>query len=124
VPKGKPSTVDEYIQAAPDQAQDKLREMRAILKQVAPEAKERLKWGQPVFEGDRILFAYAAFKAHLNFVPTGPALAPFKAELSEYETGKDSIKFPYDQALPRELIERIAAYRVMDVRENDARWMY
>jgi uncharacterized protein YdhG (YjbR/CyaY superfamily) len=124
VPKDKATTVDEYVQAAPEAAQKPLRELRAILKKVAPEAKERLKWGNPVFEEDRILFAYAAFKAHLNFVPTGPALAPFKEELADYETGKDSIKFPYDKALPKELIEKIAAYRAKDVRENDARWMY
>jgi uncharacterized protein YdhG (YjbR/CyaY superfamily) len=101
-----------------------LRELRAILKKVAPAAKERLKWGNPVFEEDRILFAYAAFNAHLNFVPTGPALAPFKKELANYETGKDSVKLPYDKAMPKELIEKIAAYRAKDVRENDARWMY
>jgi uncharacterized protein YdhG (YjbR/CyaY superfamily) len=43
VPKDKATTVDEYVQAAPEAAQKPLRELRAILKKVAPEAKERLK---------------------------------------------------------------------------------
>lgn len=120
----KPTSVDEYINAAPMQAQEKLRALRAILKNVAPNATETLKWGSPVFEEKRILFAYAAFKSHLNFMPTSPAIEPFKEKLEGYTTGKDTIQFPYDKPLPKALIRKIAAYRVMDVRENDARWMY
>lgn len=124
MPKKKPTTVDEYIDAAPQEAQEKLRKLRAILKEVAPDATETLKWGSPVFEEKRILFAYAAYKSHLNFVPTGPALKPFKGELAEYKTGKDTIQFPYNKPLPEALIRKIALYRAVDVRENDARWMY
>ena len=122
--KNKPTTVDEYINAAPKEAQEKLHELRAILKEVAPDATETLKWGQPVFEEKRILFSFAAYKAHLNFMPTGPALEPFKEELATYKTGKDTIQFPYNKSLPKELIRKIAAYRAMEVRENDAKWMY
>src|SRR5688572_24831492 len=119
----KPKTVNEYIAAAPKEAQEKLKEIRSILKEVAPDAKETLKWGNPVFEEKRILFAYAAFKSHLNFMPTPSSLEPFKEELSHYKTGMGSIQFPYDQPLPKTLIRKIAAYRAKDVRENDARWM-
>lgn len=120
----KPTTVDEYIEGASTEAQSKLRELRAVLKDVAPDATETLKWGMPVFEEGRILFAYAAYKSHLNFTPTGPALEPFKEDLAGFELGKDSIKLPYDKPLPEALIRKIAAYRARDVRENDARWMY
>ncbi len=123
MPKTKPTTITEYINAAPPVARKMLREMRAILKKVAPQAKEILKWGNPVFEEKRILFAYTAYKAHLNFMPTRSALEPFKKELVEYTTGKDTIQFPYDKPLPKALIHKIAAFRVKDVRENDARWM-
>ena len=121
--KAKPTTVTEYINAAPKEAQKILREIRAILKKVAPNATETLKWGSPVFEEKRILFAYTAFKTHLNFMPTHSAMIPFKDELTEYKTGKDTIQFPYNKPLPKVLIRKIAAYRARDVRENDARWM-
>jgi uncharacterized protein YdhG (YjbR/CyaY superfamily) len=123
MPKAKPATVTEYIEAAPREAQKKLREMRAILKKVAPKATETLKWGSPVFEEKRILFAYAAFKSHLNFVPTPAAMKAFEKELAEYTTGKGSIQFPYDKPLPKALIRKIAAFRVKEVKEKDARWM-
>jgi uncharacterized protein YdhG (YjbR/CyaY superfamily) len=123
MPGNKPKTVDAYIDAAPELAQEKLRELRVLLQGVAPEATETLKWGMPVFEEQRILYAYAAFKSHLNFMPTPAAMEPFEKELTAYKTGKGSIQLPYDEPLPKELIRMIAEYRVKDVKENDARWM-
>jgi uncharacterized protein YdhG (YjbR/CyaY superfamily) len=100
-----------------------LRELRAILKKVAPNATEAIKWGSPVFEENRILFSFKAFKSHINFMPTRSALEPFKEELTGFKTGKDTIQLPYDKPLPKALITKIATYRARDVRENDAHWM-
>lgn len=121
---GKPTTVPEYIETAPQDAREHLRELRALLHEVAPGATEGIKWGGPVFEDRRILFSYKAHRSHINFMPTGPALEPFREELRSYRTGKDTVQLPYDKPLPKDLIRRIAAYRVKDVKENDARWMY
>lgn len=118
----RPTTVAAYIQAAPKAAQARLRELRAILKSAAPEATEAIKWGSPVLEGERILFAYTAHRTHMNFMPTGSSLAPFKDELAPFKTGKDTVQFPYDKPLPRALILRIAKHRVKQVKEG-ARWM-
>lgn len=123
MPKLKAATVDAYIEAAPKEAQKKLRELRAILKKVAPKATEAMKWGSPVLEEKRILFAYTAHRTHINFMPTRSSLVPFKAELTEFKTGKDTIQFPYDKPLPKTLIRKIAMFRAIDVRQRDARWM-
>ena len=93
--KTKPTTIAEYINSAPNEAQKNLRELYAILKKAAPGAREGMKWSSPVFEEKRILFAFAAFKSHLNFMPTPSAMMPFKVELAKYTTGKGSIQFPY-----------------------------
>ena len=122
--KSKPGTVEEYIAMAPVEAQGMLRELRSILKEVVPDASESLKWGVPVFEQGRILFSYAAYKSHLNFMPTRPALLPFLDELSGFKLGKDTIQLPYDKPLPRLLIRKIASYRLKQVQEHGARWMY
>ena len=119
----KPATIAGYIASAPKVAQKHLRDLYQVLKSVAPEADEAIKWGMPVFEENRILFAFAAFKAHLGFMPTPSAMTPFAKELAKFKTGKGSIQFPYDKPLPRSLIRKIAGYRARQVRENDARWM-
>ena len=124
MPKRKPTTVSEYINAAPKHARKMLREIRSVLKKVAPKATEKLKWGSPVLEERRILFAFNAFKSHVSFVPTHLAMVPFQKDLAEYTTRKDSVQFRYDKPLPKALIRRIAAYRLKQVRKADARWRY
>lgn len=121
--KTKPATIAEYIRSAPREAQGNLREMYAILRKAAPAATEAIKWRTPVFEEKRILFAFAAFKSHLNFMPTPSVIRAFKKELAKYRTGKGSIQFPHDQRLPKALIRNIAALRVRELREKDAKWM-
>src|ERR1041385_9294 len=119
----KPETVDEYIAAAPKAAQKKLLEMRGCLREIAPGAKEALKWGVPAFSYKRILFTFAARKDHVGFYPTPSAVEAFSRDLGDFKTGKSSIQFPLEKALPLPLIRKIAAFRVREVNENDAKWM-
>jgi len=121
--KKKPTTVEEYIEQAPENVREKLREMRSSLKSVSPQAEESLKWSMPAFSYERILFTYAGFKNHIGLYPTPGAIEPFKKELKEYKTGKGSIQFPLDTPLPHELIKKIAQFRIKEVKENGATWM-
>ncbi len=119
----KAKNVKEYIELTPKDAQKKLKELRSILKKVAPRASEAIKWGAPVFEDGRILFAYAAYRNHLNFMPTSSVLRACAKKLTGYAVGKGSVQFLYDQPLPVSLIRTMALLRVKEVKEKDARWM-
>lgn len=121
--KKKVETVVEYIDLAPKNVQQKLREMRAILKSVSPKANESIKWSVPAFSYDRILYTYAGFKNHIGFYPTPVAMKAFSKDLAKYGTGKGSIKFPLDKPLPKSLIQKIAKFRIKNLKENDAKWM-
>ena len=121
--KTRARTISEYINFAPTQAKEHLEKVYAVLKKVAPNATEAIKWGSPVFEEGRILFAFSAHKTHINFAPTPAALDPFRDELKSHKTGKGTLQIPYDKPVPVALIRKIATFRVKDVRENDARWM-
>jgi len=121
--KTKPTTIAEYIASKPKEAQKHLRELHSILKAVAPKAKQAIKWGNPVYEENRILFAFSAFRSHVNFYPAYASLAPFEKELEKYKTGKNSLQLPYDKPIPKALVKKIAIHRAKDVRENDAHWM-
>jgi uncharacterized protein YdhG (YjbR/CyaY superfamily) len=115
----RPTTIDEYIRAAPREGQPHLRRMYAILKRVAPEAEEVLKWGTPFFVEPRFLFAFSAHKAHCNFAPMGAALKKFSGELGKHKTTKGMLQIPYSQPLPENLIRRIAQYRLREVRKRE-----
>ena len=119
----RPTTIAEYIRAAPREGQPHLRRLYAILKSVAPQAEEAIKWGTPFFVEPRFLFAFSAHKAHLSFAPTA-ALERFRKELEKHNTTKGTLRIPYNESLPEGLVRRMAEYslRVVSEREDDAFW--
>jgi uncharacterized protein YdhG (YjbR/CyaY superfamily) len=120
--KARPKSITEYIDAAPKEAQKKLREMHASIRKSAPGATESLKWGMPAFSYRRILVTFAAHKTHIGFYPTPPAVSAFAKELSKFVTAKGSIQFPLEKPLPLPLIRQITAFRVRESIEKDEKW--
>jgi uncharacterized protein YdhG (YjbR/CyaY superfamily) len=99
-----------------------LRRLHAILKRVAPDAEETIKWGTPFFVNPRFVFAFSAHKAHCNFAPTSAALKAFSKELKHYKTTKNYLQIPYDSPLPEDLIRKIAEYRLQNMGDGDTFW--
>ena len=120
--KKRPASIKEYIDAAPKEAQKKLREMRACIRASAPGAKESLKWGMPAFSYKRILVTFAAHKNHIGFYPTPSAVKAFATDLSKFATARGSIQFPLEKPLPLPLIRKITAFRVRESIEKDGKW--
>jgi uncharacterized protein YdhG (YjbR/CyaY superfamily) len=120
--KPRPRSITEYINAAPKEAQKKLREMRACIRASAPGAKESLKWGMPAFSYRRILVTFAAHKHHIGFYPTPSAVRAFAKDLSKFVTASGSIQFPLEKPLPLPLIRKITAFRVRESVEKDGKW--
>jgi uncharacterized protein YdhG (YjbR/CyaY superfamily) len=120
--KARPTSIAEYIDAAPKDTQKKLRDLYACIRKAAPGAKEELKWGMPAFSYGRILVTFRAFKNHIGFYPTPAAVKAFAKELSGYKTASASIQFPLEKPLPLPLIRKITAFRVKDSIEKDGKW--
>jgi uncharacterized protein YdhG (YjbR/CyaY superfamily) len=120
----RPTTIAEYIRAAPREGQPHLRRLYAILSDVAPEAEEAIKWGTPFFVEPRFLFAFSAHKAHLNFAPMAAGLEPFRKALEKYRTTRNTLQIRYSEPLPEVLVRKIALRRLRDVqaRIDDAFW--
>lgn len=118
----RPTTVDEYIRFAPQEARAKLRAMRACVRAAAPGAREELKWSMPAYSYRRILVIFGAFKHHIGFYPTPAVIRAMARELKGFKTAKGSIQFPLDRPLPRPLIRRLTACRVRQSLEQDGKW--
>jgi len=120
----KATTIAEYIKAAPKAGQPHLRALHKLLKEVAPDATEAIKWGQPFFIEPRFVFAFSAHKAHLDFAPMESGLDPFREDFGKYRSTKNFLQVRYDEPLPVALIRKIAKRRVADVkkRKDDAFW--
>lgn len=120
----RPTTIADYIKAAPPEGQAHLRQLHALLKRVAPDAQEAIKWGNPFFIEPRFLFAFSAHKAHVSFAPMAAAMKAFSKELAGHQTTANMLKVPYTSPLPEDLIRRIAEYCVKKVseRKDDGFW--
>ena len=108
------SSIDEYISAFPKDIQGKLREMRAVIHETAPEAEEKISYQMPTFYLKGNLVHFAAFKNHIGFYPVPTGIEKFKKELSAYKTSKGAVQFPLDQPLPVDLIRKIVKFRVAE----------
>ncbi|MDM4769205.1 iron chaperone [Solimonas sp. SE-A11] len=124
MPGKRPTTIDEYIRAAPAAGQPHLRRMHALLKSVAPHAEEAIKWGTPFFVEPRFVFAFSAHKAHLSFAPTATALESFRDELVGQPTTKGTLQIPYKAPFPEDLVRRLAerCWQGVRARKDDAFW--
>jgi uncharacterized protein YdhG (YjbR/CyaY superfamily) len=107
------SSIDEYIAEFPEETQRMLKEMRAIIKDVAPQATETISYAIPTFDLDgKHLVHFAGYAKHVGFYPVPSGMTAFAEELSTYKRGKGSAQFPLGQPLPADLIRRIVQFRV------------
>ncbi len=120
--KVKPTTIEEYIDAAPEEVQEKLQQMHACIRKAAPGAIENMKWNMPAYSYKRILVTFAVFKNHIGFYPTPSAVEAFAKSLTKYATAKGSIQFPLDKPLPLPLISKMVKFRVQESLMVDAKW--
>ena len=104
--------VDEYIALSPEEVQDKLKELREIIKSVAPKAQERISYGMPYYQYKGRLVYFGLSKKHIGlYIPT-PIVQEHKSELKDYETTKATIRFSLDKKLPVMLIKKLVKARI------------
>ena len=112
--KGHPTTIDEYISQAPQGVQPILHKIRAVIKESAPDAVEKISYQMPGFFLNGGLVWFGVHPHHIGFYPTGSGIEAFKAELSTYKTSKGAVQFPLGEPIPYELISRIVKFRVAE----------
>lgn len=107
-------SIDEYILQFPHEVQEKLKTLRMVIKESAPDAEEKMSWQMPTFVLHGNLVHFAAYKNHIGFYPAPSAIGAFSQELSEYKGAKGSVQFLLDKPMPYELIRKIVEFRVAE----------
>lgn len=103
-------TTEEYIASFPENIQVKLNDLRNLIKQEAPKAKEKISYQMPCFFVNKNCVWFAAYSKHIGFYPTSKGIKAFESELSSYKYSKGAIQFPLEKPLPTELIKRIVHF--------------
>ncbi len=111
-------SIEEYITKFPKEIQDRLRLIRQLIREIVPDATEKISYQMPTFYLNGNLVHYAAFKNHIGFYPTPSGIEKFQGEISVYKNAKGSVQFPYSEPLPVELIRKMVEYRVDEMRRK------
>ena len=114
-------SVDEYIAACPPDSQDYLRQIRDLIKTLAPEAKERISYQIAAFAlNGRNFIHFAGWKKHVSLYPVPAGSEAFERQIKPYVSDKGTVKFLLDEPLPIKLIERVVKLH-LDVNKKKAK---
>ncbi len=110
-------TVEEYIAAQPEPARKTLKRVRATLRKALPKADETISYNMPTYKiGGETVLHFAGWKRHFSLYPVKRNLAAaFKGELVGFELEKGTLRIPLGEAVPVDLIKRIAEFRAEEV---------
>lgn len=112
-------TVDQYIQSFPKETIKLLETIRKTIKEVLPNAEERISYQIPAFylDGKYVIY-FAGWKEHVSLYPY-TASSEEKLKLgSRYEiSGRGTIKFPLNKPLPISIIKKIVKFRYAEVQK-------
>lgn len=111
-------TIDAYISRYNGDIQAILQEFRRVIKEEAPDAKEKISYQMPTFYLNGNLVHFAVQKNQIGFYPAPSGVAAFKEELTEYKTSKGAIQFPLTKPIPYELVRRIVRFRVEEAKQK------
>ena len=107
-----PKDIDEYIAGFPADVQKTLKKIRSTIRKAAPDTGEAIKYQMPTFTLNGNVVCFGAYKKHIGLYPAPREAAPFKVEMSKYEGGKGTVRFPLDKPIPYDLIGRIVKFLV------------
>lgn len=107
--------MDGYITEFPPEIQDKLNQIRKVIRENAPDAVESIAYGMPAYKlNKKPLVYFAGYAKHIGFYATPSGHSAFEVQLSQYKQGKGSVQFPLDQPVPLDLIAEIVRFRVSE----------
>jgi len=104
--------IDDYISKFPLQIQVKLEEIRAIIREVLPNAKEVISYKMPAYKMNGILVYFAGYSGHIGFYPTATGIAKFNSEFGTYKWSKGAVQFPINEPLPKDLIQKMVLFKL------------
>ena len=107
-----PETIDEYILSQDEGIREQLRSVREAIRHELPDATEKISWSMPTWWQEHNIIHFAAQKKHIGLYPGSEAVAFFAEKLDQVgcKYSKGSIRIPYSDLLPLELIAEIARW--------------
>lgn len=111
-----PDEVDRYLAEVPIEYRAVLEQVREIVRELVPEAAERVSYGVPIFRLNKDLLGYGANKKYCSiYAMSASLLARQKEAFEGFELSGTTIHFHPDKPLTREMIELIVRERCKEL---------
>ena len=112
----KHKSVEDYINAQSKDLHQILYRVRDIIRTIAPNAVEEIKWKVPTYNIGNKMVIFSANKNFLSILPgflsSDIEKLSFASKLAKYKMTKGSVQFPYDNPIDFELITEIVKFRL------------
>lgn len=116
------NSIEEYMKNLPEVAAKALGEVCSYVLEAAPQAKEVVNYASAAYaleEGGKMdkQIIIGAYKNHIGFCPFPETVEHFADELKDYKYSKGTVRFPYNEPMPKDLIIRMVKYRKKIINE-------
>lgn len=117
-----PTTVSSYILMAPKDTRAKLKQVRAAIREAAPDSLEGITYRMPYYyrKGNlswrkRSIAWFGLQSKHIGLYLPPPTIAGHKKELNGYTTTKSAVHLPLDKPIPISLIKKLIRARLRTI---------
>jgi len=112
------NTITDYLARFPRPKRAALARVRAAIHKALPGAEEAISYGIPAFTlHGRVVVYFAGWKDHYSLYPLNKRMeAALATELARHEiSGRGTVRFSFEDAVPVRLIQQIARLRAKEV---------
>lgn len=104
-------TVDSYIARYEPPMQERMNELRTVIREILPTAIEDISYGMPAYRAQpkkRPIVFFGMAKNHLGLYALNEKLSPeLQKQVAPYVTGRGTLQFAHNVPLPLDLIRKI-----------------
>ena len=100
--------IDHYLAACTPTGRSAIEQIRAAAHRAVPEGTDTISYQIPgIRRNGKLLVSFGAWKHHVGLYPVPATDDELAAALAPYRTETSTLRFPLDESLPLELIERV-----------------
>ncbi len=115
------TTVEEYLADCDQIGRERLEAIRSVVREVAPDAGERISYAIPAFTvGGKVFVFMAAWKEHVSMYPLPQGDPVVDAALTPYAVSKGTVKFRHRDPLPLDVVRLVVEAKLREARDRAA----
>jgi uncharacterized protein YdhG (YjbR/CyaY superfamily) len=117
---GTRQSIDDYLLAVEPPKRVQLERIRALAKQMVPDAEEAIVYAMPTlkYQGKPFL-GFNAHKNHIGIYPySSRVIQTLKDQLQGYGQSSGAIRVPLDAPIPERVLQQVINVRLKEIREK------